>query len=163
VIVDLGHRGLRQAQWHRNPYLASVGARDSPADGRGGAGDQQINGTCAPWLPGYQVKVLDDNCIEASEHRLEVLRVVAGGALPGRSLALYELEMVTDVIPGEDGHTQERAARHPGRARSLADGSQLLRARLSARDRCARDRAISGEKLDSTGSKLAKNEQILPL
>jgi Transposase DDE domain len=70
-----------------------------------------MKGTCVPWLPGYRVKVLDGNCIEASEHRLEVLREVAGGALPGKSLALYEpeLEMVSDVIPCEDGHAQERA------------------------------------------------------
>jgi len=70
-----------------------------------------MNTTRVPWLPGYRVKVLDGNCIEASEHRLGVLREVAGGALPGKSLALYEpeLEMVTDVIPCEDGHAQERA------------------------------------------------------
>ena len=66
---------------------------------------------CVPWLPGYRVKVLDGNCIEASEHRLGVLRTVAGGALPGKSLVVYEpqLQMATDVIPCEDGHAQERS------------------------------------------------------
>jgi hypothetical protein len=37
-----------------------------------------------PWLPGYLVKVLDGNCIEASEHRLGVLREVAGRGAAGQ-------------------------------------------------------------------------------
>ena len=70
-----------------------------------------MNGACTPWLPGYRVKVLDGNCIEATEHRLEPLRTVGGGALPGKSLVIYEpeLEMATDVFPCEDGHAQERS------------------------------------------------------
>ncbi len=36
------------------------------------------------------VKILDGNCIEASERRLKVLREVQGGALPGKSLVVYE-------------------------------------------------------------------------
>jgi Transposase DDE domain len=70
-----------------------------------------MSGTCAPWLPGYRVKVLDGNCIEATEHRIEELRGVAGGALPGKSLVVYEpeLEMATEVFPCEDGHAQERS------------------------------------------------------
>jgi hypothetical protein len=52
-------------------------------------------------LPGYQIKVLDGNCIEASEHRLEVLRQTKAGALPGKSLVVYDpsLEMAIDVFP----------------------------------------------------------------
>jgi hypothetical protein len=42
-----------------------------------------MNGACRPWLPGYRIKVLDGNCIEATEHRLQALRSVGGGALPG--------------------------------------------------------------------------------
>lgn len=70
-----------------------------------------MKGACTPWLPGYRVKVLDGNCIEATEHRLEPLRTVGGGALPGKSLVIYEpeLEMATDVFPCEDGHAQERS------------------------------------------------------
>jgi len=62
------------------------------------------------WLPGYRVKVLDGNCIEATEHRLEVLRETKAGALPGKSLVVYDpaLEMAIDVFPCEDGHAQER-------------------------------------------------------
>jgi len=72
---------------------------------------REMKGSRTPWLPGYRVKVLDGNCIEATEHRLGVLRKTRGGALPGKSLVIYEpeLEMVTDVFPCEDGHAQERS------------------------------------------------------
>jgi hypothetical protein len=72
---------------------------------------RKMKGSRTPWLPGYRVKVLDGNCIEATEHRLEVLREIGGGALPGKSLVIYEpeLEMVSDVFPCEDGHAQERS------------------------------------------------------
>ncbi len=70
-----------------------------------------MKGSCDPWLPGYRIKVLDGNCIEATEHRLKVLRGISSGALPGKSLVIYQphIEMATDVFPCEDGHRQERA------------------------------------------------------
>jgi hypothetical protein len=76
-----------------------------------GASVRAMNGTCSPWLPGYRVRVLDGNCIEATHHRIKELRGTSAGALPGKSLAIYEpeLEMVTDVFPCEDGHAQERS------------------------------------------------------
>src|ERR1043166_3379331 len=71
----------------------------------------QLDGARAPRLPGYRVKILDGNCIEASERRLEVLREVQAGALPGKSLVVYEPTsgLVSDVFPCEDGHAQERS------------------------------------------------------
>ncbi len=70
-----------------------------------------MSGTCTPWLPGYRIKVLDGNCIEATHHRIKELRETSAGALPGKSLVIYEpeLEMATDVFPCEDGHAQERS------------------------------------------------------
>ena len=70
-----------------------------------------INGARTPWLPGYRIKVLDGNCIEATHHRIMELRGSSAGALPGKSLVIYEpeLEMATDVFPCEDGHAQERS------------------------------------------------------
>jgi len=70
-----------------------------------------LKGARLPWLPGYRVKVLDGNCIEASEHRLKVLRDTPAGPLPGKSLVVYDpsLEMAIDVFPCEDGHAQERS------------------------------------------------------
>ena len=53
----------------------------------------------------------DGNCIEATEHRLDVLRETAAGALPGKSLVVFdpELGIAIDVFPCEDGHAQERS------------------------------------------------------
>jgi Transposase DDE domain len=70
-----------------------------------------MNGANPPLLPGYHVKFLDGNCIAATEHRLKVLRDTRAGALPGKSLVVFdpELGIAGDVFPCEDGHTQERA------------------------------------------------------
>ncbi len=71
----------------------------------------QVGGGCVPWLPGMRVKIVDGNCIEATEHRLKELRTLQAGALPGKSLVVYEPAegLVTDVFPCEDGHAQERS------------------------------------------------------
>ena len=70
-----------------------------------------LKGRGRPILPGYNVKLLDGNCIEASEHRIKELRLIASGALPGKSLVVYdpELRIPVDVFPCEDGHAQERS------------------------------------------------------
>jgi IS4 transposase len=70
-----------------------------------------LGGRREPWLAGYRVKILDGNCIEATEHRLKELRGLRAGALPGKSLVVYDpvLGIATDVFPCEDGHAQERA------------------------------------------------------
>src|SRR5215831_14458276 len=70
-----------------------------------------LDGARAPWLPGYRVKIVDGNCLAASERRLKALREVQGGALPGKSLVVYEPAhgLVRDVFPCEDGHAQERS------------------------------------------------------
>jgi hypothetical protein len=72
---------------------------------------RKMNGTNPPLLPGYRVKFLDGNCLESSDHRLKVLRGTRAGALPGKSLVVFdpELGIAIDVFPCEDGHTQERA------------------------------------------------------
>ena len=72
---------------------------------------EHVGGARTPWLPGYQVKIVDGNAIEASEHRLKELRGVEAGALPGKSLVVYEpvVGLVSDVFPCEDGHAQERS------------------------------------------------------
>ncbi len=72
---------------------------------------QELKGEVEPLLPGYHVKLLDGNCIEATEHRIKELRSNAAGALPGKSLVVYDpsLRIPIDVFPCEDGHVQERA------------------------------------------------------
>jgi hypothetical protein len=70
-----------------------------------------MGGERAPWLEGYHVKIVDGNCLEASEHRIKELREATGRALPGKSLVVYEPAqgLVTDVLPCENGHAQERS------------------------------------------------------
>jgi IS4 transposase len=63
------------------------------------------------WITGYRTKLLDGNCIEATEHRLKGLRDTKAGALPGKSLVVFDpqTEIAIDVFPCEDGHAQERS------------------------------------------------------
>jgi len=72
---------------------------------------QDLGQELPSWLPGYRVKILDGNCHEATEHRIRELRQTAGGALPGKSLAVLDpaLKTIIDVFPCEDGHAQERS------------------------------------------------------
>jgi hypothetical protein len=70
-----------------------------------------MDGERAPWLEGYRIKIVDGNCLEASEHHIKELREAEGRALPGKSLVVYEPAqgLVTDVFPCENGHAQERS------------------------------------------------------
>ncbi len=72
---------------------------------------QRLKGTVKPLLPGFHVKLLDGNCIEATEHRIKELRSLAAGALPGKSLVVLDpsLRIPIDVFPCQDGHAQERS------------------------------------------------------
>jgi hypothetical protein len=72
---------------------------------------RELGGALPDLLPGYRVKILDGNCLAKSEHRLQELRKVAAGPLPGKSLVVLDpaLMLAIDVFPCEDGHTQERA------------------------------------------------------
>jgi len=72
---------------------------------------EHMGGERTRWLEGYRVKIVDGNCLEASEHHIQELREATGRALPGKSLVVYEpaCGLVTDVLPCEDGHAQERA------------------------------------------------------
>jgi hypothetical protein len=55
--------------------------------------------------------MIDGHGIAASDRRLKPLREVQGGALPGKSLVVYEpaYGVVRDVLLCEDGHAQERS------------------------------------------------------
>jgi len=72
---------------------------------------EKLGGTVDPLLLGFRVKLLDGNCIESTEHRIKELRTTAAGALPGKSLVVYDpsLRIPIDVFPCEDGHAQERS------------------------------------------------------
>jgi Transposase DDE domain len=62
-------------------------------------------------LPGYEVFYLDGNHLAATEHRLDVLRTTREGPLPGQTLAWLDAqtELVTELVPCECGHAQERS------------------------------------------------------
>jgi hypothetical protein len=62
-------------------------------------------------LAPYQIRIIDGNCLAATDHRLEALKPYAAKALPGKSLVVLDpdLKMAIDVFPCEDGHAQERS------------------------------------------------------
>lgn len=63
-----------------------------------------------PQLAGYHTRVIDGNHLPSTEHRLEVLRTVGSGPLPGQALAVLDADrmLITDLFPCEDGEAQER-------------------------------------------------------
>jgi len=69
----------------------------------------------APLVAGYRIRIIDGNHLPASEKRLKPLRGFRGAALPGQALVVYDPDcaMVVDLIPGEDGHSQERTLMEP--------------------------------------------------
>lgn len=72
---------------------------------------RHLTGAREPLLPGYQTKFLDGNYLEATEFRLKVLLDTPAGALPGKTLVVFDaaLGLALDVLPCEDGQAQERA------------------------------------------------------
>lgn len=70
---------------------------------------QQLQAMPSPLLDGYDLRIVDGNHPEGTEHRLGVLRDVGGGALPGLVVALFDPQdrLIEDVALSEDGHAQE--------------------------------------------------------
>jgi hypothetical protein len=70
-----------------------------------------LGGSRQELLPGHRVRILDGNHLAATQKRLAATRGHSAGTLPGQSLAILDpaLMLVTDIIPCEDAHTQERA------------------------------------------------------
>jgi IS4 transposase len=76
---------------------------------------EAMHGAPLPTLKGYRVRIIDGNHLPASEKRLKPLRAFRGAALPGQSLVVYDpaTEIVTDIVPCEDGHANERSLMGP--------------------------------------------------
>jgi len=72
---------------------------------------RELGGACTPLLDGYRVRILDGNHLAATQRRLEVTRGHSAAPLPGQSLAVLDpaLMLITELIPCEDAHAQERA------------------------------------------------------
>lgn len=64
-----------------------------------------------PLLSGYRMCVLDGNHLSGTEHRILETRRHRAAALPGQALAFYDpqWDLISDVIPCECGHAQERS------------------------------------------------------
>jgi IS4 transposase len=71
---------------------------------------KELDACRPPLIEGYRTRILDGNHLAATEHRLEVLRHIAAGALPGVALVVYdrELGLIRQVYLDEDAYTQER-------------------------------------------------------
>lgn len=74
-----------------------------------------MNGALPPPVAGDRVKILDGNHLTRTPRRLEPLRDVAAGPLPGQALVVLDpaLGLATDVICGEDARAQERSLTGP--------------------------------------------------
>ena len=64
-------------------------------------------------LPGYRVKVLDGNHLGKTHRRLQALRDVVAGPLPGQTRVVLDpvQGLAIDVVACGDGHAQERSLR----------------------------------------------------
>jgi hypothetical protein len=79
--------------------------------GRCGALIDERGGGRPEWLPGYRIKVVDGNHLGASQHRIRQTRSRSAAPLPGLSLVLLDpvWGLPIDVLPGANGHAQERS------------------------------------------------------
>jgi IS4 transposase len=70
----------------------------------------ELDAPLPPVVPGWKTRILDGNHLARTEHRLEPLRTIGGGPLPGVALVVYDAErgLVDRTYLCEDGHTQER-------------------------------------------------------
>lgn len=61
-------------------------------------------------FPGYENRVLDGAHLAATEHRIDELRQIASGPLPGLGLCVLDpaRRLIVDFIPCADAYTQER-------------------------------------------------------
>lgn len=95
---------------HTEPAVASAMVREIAADAASVI--DAMPSAARVVLPGLEVFYLDGNHLAASEHRLAELRTTREGPLPGQALALLDARrgLIVDLVPCEDGHSQERAS-----------------------------------------------------
>ena len=64
-----------------------------------------------PLLAGYRVRALDGNHLSGTDHRILETRRHRAAVLPGQALVFYDpqWDLISDVIPCECGHAQERS------------------------------------------------------
>ena len=71
----------------------------------------ELSGPPAGPLPGHRVRIVDGNHLPGTEHRIGPLRKTRAAGLPGQAVVVFDpaTGLVTDVIPCEDAHAQERS------------------------------------------------------
>jgi hypothetical protein len=117
-----------------------------------------MGGRRSVWLPGYTIRILDGNCLAATDHRIEELRTLGSGALPGKALVVFDPELgcIVDMVPCEDGHTQERTLLTE--ILPMAQASQLW---IEDRNFCTR-RFLFGM-VESHGDLIVREHKNLPV
>jgi hypothetical protein len=72
---------------------------------------QNMGGEQPNPCPGYEIRIIDGNCLAGTDHRLDPIRLFAAKALPGKMLVVLDpiSKLVVDIFPIEDGHAQERS------------------------------------------------------
>jgi Transposase DDE domain len=72
---------------------------------------ESIGGQQPSLCPGYELRIIDGNCLAGTDHRLDAIRLFAAKALPGKMLVVLDpvTKLVVDIFPIEDGHAQERS------------------------------------------------------
>lgn len=94
---------------HMEPAVASALVNHTAV--RLGPVIREMGGQLPELVPGHRVRIIDGNHLAATERRIDVLRGSFAGPLPGHALVVLDpaLMLVTDMIPCEDGHAQERS------------------------------------------------------
>jgi hypothetical protein len=67
---------------------------------------QTIGGEQPNPCPGYEMRIVDGNCLAGTDHRLDAIRLFAATALPGKMLVVLDpiAKLVVDIFPtAEDG------------------------------------------------------------
>jgi len=107
--IPVARKNLYEKINHTEPAVAAALLRHTAAQMTTIV--QHLGGALPDLLPGYRVRILDGNCLAATEHRLKPLRTTTAGPLPGKSLVVLDpaLMLAVDVFPCLDGHAQERA------------------------------------------------------
>ncbi len=94
---------------HLEPAIAAAMVRSTAQDAA--AVIDTLGGGLPEWAAGYHVRILDGNRLAGTDHRLHELRRTKQGALPGQTLVVFDpvRGLVTQVVPCEDAHAQERS------------------------------------------------------
>ena len=107
--IPVARKNLYEKINHTEPAVSAALVRQTAAELS--AIIEQLGGALPALLPGFRVKILDGNCLAATEHRIQELRTTRAGPLPGKALVVLDpaLQLAIDVFPCEDGHAQERS------------------------------------------------------